>query len=107
MNWNTLRDSHLFLGIKNVFRFILLCRIINVTVYDVNMYGCRLSIARSARVLAGVVHIHVSYQQIVCESFPVLGELRQSWFGFKAQNLESKSNVSRPVTVSRVLSPCL
>jgi hypothetical protein len=58
------------------------------TIYDMDENRGWLGVRRRARILAGVVDVHVSNQQIIGESFSVLGELRQSRLRLEAQNLQ-------------------
>lgn len=58
------------------------------TVYDMHENRRGVGVGWGARILAGVVGIHVSNQQIIGESFSVLGELRQSRLRLEAQDLQ-------------------
>lgn len=59
-----------------------------LTVHDVHHDRSRIGVRRRTRILPRVIHVHVSYQQIVRESLSVLGELRQSRLRLEAQNLQ-------------------
>jgi hypothetical protein len=53
-----------------------------------------LHVRRGARIFARVVDVHVFDEQIIGESFSVLGELRQSRLRLEAQNLQWMVQVS-------------
>lgn len=66
-----------------------------------------LCIGRSTGILSGVVDVDVFYQQIVCESFSILGELRQPWFRFEAQHLWMKRGCLQEQNCNLIsLIPC-
>lgn len=100
-SWNKPQDFRLSRNkrkrFKSQFKFWALIKLqismtfsieISFTVHDVHHDGSRISVWRRTRIFAGVVHVHVSYQQIVGESFSVLGELRQPRLRLKAQHLQ-------------------